>query len=136
MRSRIGSIGTLIVLASLCTTSWNTARACDACVKNTCTPGFEQGTYGCTDAEVECSLIQKLTIGCAGRVCSTSGNLSCDNRRPVRPGPVDPITGKATSQPSPVSSPSQPIPSSENQQAADALTCGTALDQPNAPQHN
>ncbi len=136
MKSLVKSIGALIVLASLCTTSWNTARACEACVNNTCTPGLEQGTYGCSDAHVECSLLQQITIGCAGRVCSTSGNKPCDNRRPVKPEPVEPITEKSTSQASAVSSPSQSAPSPENQQPADALTCGTALDQPSTPQQN
>lgn len=132
MRIRLGSIGLLVVLAMTSVLSPSPARACDGCANKECTGGLEQGTYGCADGELSCSLIQKLTVGCEGRFCSTSGNLPCDNRRPVKPDPVEPVKASSARQ----SHPNPATPLLPEGSVAEALSCGTAVDQPPAAQHD
>lgn len=55
------------------------ALACDACSNDTCTPGFEQGTYGCSSGGGECSWIGRILGGCVVRFCTTQGSPPCDN---------------------------------------------------------
>jgi hypothetical protein len=132
MRIRLGSISLLVVLAMTSVLSPSPATACDGCADNKCTGGFDQGTFGCTSGEMSCSLIQKLTVGCEGRYCSTSGNLACDNRLPVPPAPVEPIKASSAGQ----SHPKPAAPLLPEGSVAEALTCGTALDPPLAAQHD
>lgn len=132
MRSRLGSIVALVVLVMTCVLSPSAATACDGCADNKCTGGFDQGTYGCSGGELSCSLIQKLTVGCEGRYCSTSGNPPCDNRRPVTPDPVEPIKASSARQ----SHPKPATPLLPEGSVADALTCGTTLDPSLAARHD
>lgn len=132
MRIRIGPIGVLVVLAMTSVLLPSPATACDGCADNKCTGGFEQGTYGCTGGEMSCSLIQKLTVGCEGRYCSTSGNLACDNRLPKPPSPVEPIKASSARQ----SHPKPATPLLPEGSVAEPLTCGAAGETPLAAPHD
>jgi len=59
------------------------AYACDGCNNLHCVSGLEAGTYGCSEGEAKCSFIGRVFFDCGGRFCSTSGNVPCDNRKPI-----------------------------------------------------
>lgn len=132
MRTRLGSIGVLVVLAITGVLSPRSATACVACVDDRCVATFEQGASGCSEGELPCSLIERLTVGCAGSWCSTAGFPACDHRRPERPQPVEPIMTNSA----PQSRWNQTTTLLPEGPVAEALTCGTALDPPPAAQHD
>src|SRR5438093_6784023 len=59
------------------------ALACDGCDSHDkCVHGLDQGTYGCSSGEVQCSITAKIFFGCGGRWCNTS-ELICDGKKPA-----------------------------------------------------
>ncbi len=77
----------ITVVLTIVLGGFSTTLACDACANNECTPGFQQGTYGCTSGEAECSWAGRLLGICEGKFCSTAGNPPCDNLsdKPLEP---------------------------------------------------